>query len=581
LHYESDRQLGRKPELRIPITTDRIPPSLLGVDLQVNVAGRVSSSNFSATPNQTTLFSWDGRDVYGRLLQGSQTATIELSNRFPSTYAKSDVFGLGKDGSSFGVMTRQPHTVKKSWKGNLQFWDAKPAGLGGWSLNVNHVYDISGRVLRMGDGTNRSLAYIPAIIRAVAGTGSAGPASGDGGPATAAVVPTPTAIAFGPDGSSYVADGHACVRMIDPSGVITTFAGNCSAAGFAGDNGPATSARLQNPTDLAVSPSGVVYIADSQNHRIRRVTPDGIINTIAGSGPTGPSGGSLAGDDGDALLARLNRPSGIDLGSDGVLYIADSDNARIRSVGSDGIIRTVAGGGTATDNEGAATAAVLSPPSRVRFRQDGSLLIAEPGGQVVRRIGPDGIIHSFAGIASAGYYGDGTPAKGAMLKQPTDIGVRSDGAVVILDQNNTVRLVQPSGTITTLAGVVGSTNSSGDDGLATAATFTSAMGIRVAPDGDVYLACTTDNTVRRIGPVFPGFASPGDLIEFSSEDGNTVNSFDGHGRHMATSDALTGAVLLQFGYDGAGRLRSVTDFDDNVTGSRSTMRMMLPDACPP
>jgi len=566
LHYESDRQLGRKSQLRIPITSDRPPAGLLGVDLQVSVAGRIIPFSFSNAANQTSVFTWDGKDVYGRLLQGTQTATVELGNRFASTYRKSDVFGMATDGTSLTVPARQTMSLKKIWKGNLEFWDALPAGLGGWSLNVNHVYDVSGRVLRLGDGTNRSLTYIPPVIRTVAGTGSAGPASGDGGLATAAVVPSPTSVAFSPEGRMYISDGQACIRMIYPDGFITTFAGNCSSGGFSGDGGPATAAKLQNPSDLSVGPDGTVYIADTLNHRIRRVVPGGIISTVAGSGPVGTGQGAFSGDGSDALQARFSSPTGVDIGDNGVLYIADSGNARIRSISSDGAVRTVAGGGAASPgNEGAATAAVLSTPSRVRYRADGSLFIAEPSGQVVRRVGPDGIIHAFAGNTGEGYFGDGSPAKAALLRQPTDIAVRTDGAVMILDQNNTVRLVVPSGTISTLAGVAGSTTSSGDNGPAAAATFKASQGIRVAPDGNVYLACTTDNQVRRLGPALTGFSSPSDLIEFASEDGRLIDSFDGRGRHLQTSDALTGAVLMQFTYDFAGRLASVTDVAGNVT----------------
>ena len=148
---------------------------------------------------------------------------------------------------------------------------------------------------------------------------------------------------------------------------------------------------------------------------------------------------------------------------------------------------------------------------------------------------------------------------------PTDIGLRSDGSVLILDQNNTVRVVAPSGTISTLAGVAGKTGASGDSGLAAAATFSASQGIRVAPDGNVYLACTTDNQVRRLGPALTGFSSASDVIEFGSEDGLLVDAFDGHGRHLQTSDALTGAVLALFSYDVAGRLTTITDVDGKVT----------------
>jgi RHS repeat-associated protein len=495
---------------------------------------------------------------------------VSVTSTFTGAYQKADAFGLpGNGGAIAGVTTRQPFTISNIWHGVLGGWDELPEGLGGWSLNVHNVYDVTGRMLRLGDGSNRTLAHIPPVIQSAAGNGSV-TLSGDGGAATSAGVPTPTSVAIGGDGTLYISDGQSCVRKVSPGGIIGPFAGQCGNPGFSGDNAAATSAQLRAPSGIAVAPDGTLYIADTLNQRVRRVFPSGVIQTVAGSGPTGSASGGFSGDGGNALQATFNSPSGVDVGANGVLYIADTLNGRIRSVSPDGTVRTVAGtaGSTTSGNEGQATAASLASPTRVRVGADGSLFITEPPGQVVRRIGHDGVIHGFAGFASstiAGYSGDGSQAKGALLSSPTDIAIGSEGTVYIIDQNNTVRSVAPSGIIGTFAGVAGKTGFSGDGGLAAAATFSASQGIAVAPDGTIYVANTADNRVRRIGAALIGFTGNTSTFQFATADGRRLDTFDGQGRHLATTDALTSATLIQFGYDSNNRLATVTDVDQNVT----------------
>ncbi len=225
------------------------------------------------------------------------------------------------------------------------------------------------------------------IIETVAGNGSY-EFSGDGGPATEAGM-VPESIAVAADGSLYIADvGSVRVRRVDPDGIITTFAGT-GITGLSGDGGPATLARMMPPAHVAIAPDGSLYITDTYNHRIRRVGLDGIIRTVAGFGPSGVGLGGFAGDGGPATQARLRSPTGVAFGRDGSLYIADTDNHRIRRIGVDGIIRTVAGGGMLFEEGTPATRAGLMP-HRVATGPDGSLYYIEGGGGGYRigRSGP-------------------------------------------------------------------------------------------------------------------------------------------------------------------------------------------------
>lgn len=302
LHYESDRQRGRLPALKIPLTGASLVGPVSNITMQVNVAGRTFVQTFPAQPSQTTTFGWDGRDGYGRFLQGGQPVAVQVGDTYPGVYENVDTFGLSGNGTTLSVNTRKEVTISQSWNGTLELWDAKPQGLGGWDLDIHHNLDLPGQMLRFGDGANLTPADVPGVIQTVAGNGSSGSPGniGDDGPATSANI-APEAVAIGPDGSMYIADNQSCVRRVTPDGIIRTFAGQCFNSGFSGDGGPTTGAQLHVTEDLALGPDGSLYIADAYNHRIRRVFPNGIIQTVAGSGPTDSTSGGFSGDGGPAV----------------------------------------------------------------------------------------------------------------------------------------------------------------------------------------------------------------------------------------------------------------------------------------
>jgi len=336
-------------------------------------------------------------------------------------------------------------------------------------------------------------------ITTVAGTGKAG-FGGDGGPATAAKLIYPWGVAVGPDGSLYIADsGNHRVRRVGRDGTITTVAGNGQPAGFGGDGGPATAAKLNYPYGVAVGPDGSLYIVDAGNSRVRRVRSDGTITTVAGNRQPG-----FGGDGGPATAARLAGPYGVAVGPDGSLYIADSGNRRVRRVGTDGTITTVAGngGGGFGGDGGPATAAMLASPLGVAVGPDGSLYITDSGNSRVRRVGPNGTITTVAGNGQPGFGGDGGPATAARLWSPYGVAVGPDGSLYITDQgnreNSRVRRVGPDGTITTFAG--SQPGFGGDGGPATAARLFHPYGVAVGPDGSLYIADRLNERVRKVVP---------------------------------------------------------------------------------
>jgi sugar lactone lactonase YvrE len=333
------------------------------------------------------------------------------------------------------------------------------------------------------------------VITTVAGTGIPG-FSGDGGPGARAQIAGPGAVAVGADGVVYVGDTrNRRVRRIDAAGVITTLAG--SGPFYPGDGLQATEASLLDPRMARRGRDGAVYIADASNNRIRRIGRDGVISTVAGNGVQG-----YRGDDGKATEAELDYPTGIAFGLDGTLYIADSDNNRVRAV-RDGVIRTVAGmdrGGSAGDG-GRADQAELDDPVSVEVGADGAIYIAEEAGHRIRRVGVHGIITTVAGTGEAGYSGDDGPATAARLNGPADIHVGADGALYISDRLNfRLRRVDPNnGTITTVAGN-GTQGASGDGGRAVEAQLSGPYSAVTTANRTVFIADDSSHRVRRVDP---------------------------------------------------------------------------------
>jgi len=569
LHYSSDRVPGRKTAytLEIPLSGAKVPASLEGINLSIGVAGRLFQKEFGPSANQRFSFAWDGKDAYGRTLQGPQLVKVRIGYCYKPVYNAGAGFGQTGKTEISGSSGRDRLIYFRLWEGWIGTYDARAAGLGGWTLSPHHAYVRGTQELYRGDGRRENVRALGPTITTVAGTGLAGN-TGEGVPATETQLVSPSVLAVGPDGSLYIASGQCCIgassgmiRRVDPEGIITTVAGNGSfcTPPACGDGGPATQAQLLSPRGLAVGPDNTVYVAESSAHWVRKFGPDGIIHRVAGAGVAG-----FSGDGGPAHLARLNTPSSLAIGPDGAIYIADSTNGRIRRIWTDGIITTVAGTGNPADalgDGGPATLARVGNPTGIAVGSDGSLYIA--GNQRVRRITPDGIIRTIAGTGVSGVSGDGSPATEASFRSPVAVAVGADDSVYVVDQpDHRIRWFRPGGAIDTLAGT-GTRATSGDTGPARQAQLQDLSGLAVGPDGAVYVTQAFNNVrVRRIAPLVDRFVA-GEIVP--SADGSEVYIFTAGGRHLRTLDALTGALRYEFAYDGAGQLRSVTDRDGNIT----------------
>ena len=333
-------------------------------------------------------------------------------------------------------------------------------------------------------------------VTTVAGTSNGATSygfSGDGGPATAAQLYQPRAVAFDGAGNAYIADGlNHRIRRVDTAGTITTVAGN-GLAGFAGDGGPATSAQLNTPHGVAVDGNGNIFIADSANHRIRRVDRSGVITTVAGTGEPGSTG-----QDGPARTALLKFPKTV-MVSGGNLYIADSGNNRICRVNlRNGEITTVAGTLRADfgGDGGPATKAQLNTPGAMWMARGGNLYIADSDNHRLRKVDSDGVITTVAGTGTPGSGGDGGPATEAQLNDPRAVVADGDGNVYVAEElGHRIRRIDRSGKITTIAGT-GNPGFSGDGGPATSADFNQVRGLALDSTGDLWVADLSNNRIR-------------------------------------------------------------------------------------
>ncbi|HVP02570.1 MAG TPA: hypothetical protein VMT10_08380, partial [Solirubrobacteraceae bacterium] len=563
LDYRSSRQPGRVGEndtLDIPATPASIPSSLAGVRVDVQVAGRDFSYDVAPHPDQHINFTWDGKDAFGRRLQGKQPVTIRTTYEYPAVYGTSSAggtggvtsFGRGGD-VGVGINARANIELTTDRTTSLGGFDARLASdaLGGWTLDSHDTYDAASRTLYGGDGSERTTTSVNRVVK----------------PFATLLNNANTPIAAGPDGSIYAINGPGAnqVFRITPDGTAHLLAGQAQ-YGFSGDAPtPAAQAQFAALSGIALGPDGSVYVSDPNNgNRVRRIGPDGIVTTVAG-------GGSGSGESGAATDAALLAPAGLTVAPDGTLYIACLGYAysgwggKIMRVTPDGQISRVAGraDGFSPDETDhiPATQSGLYQPTDVALTADGSLLIADSAHNKIRRVAPDGTITTIAGGGTQ--LGDGGPATSALVAGPSTVDVGPDGSIYI-GQGTRIRRVLTDGSITTLAG----TGQPGYQALqqknmpATQVAIGAVRGLAPTPDGSVVFADGESGLLRITTPM-PGFSDQ--QLALPSADGQELYRFDAQGRHLSTVDALTGAAVETFAYDSAGRLLSSTDGDGNQT----------------
>lgn len=453
-------------------------------------------------------------------------------------------------------------------------------------------------------------------ISTFAGTGQFGHFgyNGDGIRATDAVV-APWGLALDDAGSLYISDGFYRVRKVTPDGIIHTVAGS-GAGGYGGDGGPATAAKLWSSTGIAVDHAGNLYIADAQNQRVRVVTTDGIIRTVAGNGTPGsllgphrdaaqsqlyyPVGvlvdnaGNLyiadgqiekvdaqgrltavmgsawgaVGDGGSALAAQLAAPVGVALDAAGDIYLSDAAARLIRKIDANGIITTVAGDGEQgfDADDVPAIAAPLNGPRGIAIDSAGNLYIADADNHRVRRVGVDGVMHTVAGTGTQGFAGDGEAASAAQLSEPSGVALDSVGNLYIADTgNNRIRKVTPSGVITTIAGN-GSAAYAGDGGPAVAASLSAPIGVAENASGNIYIADTGNHSVRMVSNTGMIATVAGTGVPGRSPDGLPARSAALQSPVSVNLDAQ-GNLFIADRDDGRIRRVRADDTMDTVAGS--------------
>ncbi len=431
---------------------------------------------------------------------------------------------------------------------------SRPSGVAVDGAGHLYIADAENYVVRMVDAATGQ-------ISTVAGTHSSG-FSGDGGAATSAKLSRPYGVAVDSAGHLYIADtDNYCIRKVDVgTGLISTVAGIGTSSGFGGDGGAATLALLAAPTGVAVDGADNVYIADTGNNRIRRINAaTQVINTVAGNGAYGSGG-----DGGAATLAQVTNPFSVAVGSTGHLYITETySGARVRKVDAvTGLISTVAGTGTAgfSGDGGAATAAQLRTPWGVAVDGVGHAYIADTDNNRVRKI--DAAAATISTVAGTGGV-DGV-AIAAQLINPWDVATDSAGNVYIADTSNArIRKVDAAtGLISTVAGN-GTGGAGGDAGAATTAQLNAPRGVAVDSAGNVYLADTFNNRIRRVDAatgVINTVAGTGTLGFGGDGGAATAAQLNGPG-----GVALDSAGNIYIADTVNGRIRKVDAFTHNIS----------------
>lgn len=376
--------------------------------------------------------------------------------------------------------------------------DGGPATSAKISFPIDLVIDSKGDILFSDSGNNRIRKIsTTGIITTIAGTGAAG-FGGDGGVATSAKLNRPYGLNLDSSGDLYFADHlNQRIRKVDTAGTIHTVAGN-GTAGFSGDGGLATSAKLNFPDDVLPDSSGNFYITDHLNRRVRKVNASGMISTFAGNG-----GGGCSGDGGLATNASFGKPTGLLIYSGSLvsgvptLLVGNACQARIRGVNlSTNIIQTFAGSAKGFDGNGSkALSSKFLSPAGVMVDESGDLLIGDGGNNEVRKVNASTtVVTAFAG----GYLGNGGAGTSASLDTPENIAFDKSGNLYIAETNgNRIRKLSTTGVITTFAGT-GVSGYSGDGGKATSAHLWFPYGVTADSAGNVYIADSGNNVIRKV-----------------------------------------------------------------------------------
>lgn len=329
--------------------------------------------------------------------------------------------------------------------------------------------------------TGPLFTYIISEVQVSVFAGSIGPGFADG-TGLAAGFTHPDGLAFDGPGNIYVADeGNHRIRKITPSGVVSTLAGTTS--GF--EDGPVSSAKFSDPFDVALDDLGNVYVTEIEQNRIRKISPGGVVSTFAGSNLEGYA-------DGEGANAQFFYPLGMAIDASGNVYVADSANNKIRKITPDGMVSTFAGsaGGFA---DGIGTAAQFKSPHDIEIDASGNLYVADTGNHSIRKITPEGVVNTLAGTGTDGFW-DGTGPL-SKFNWPNGLAIDAFGNVYVADtKNNKIRKITPEGMVSTVAG----SNEGFANGAGASAKFFWPTGVLIDKENTLYIADSRNHRVRKI-----------------------------------------------------------------------------------
>lgn len=349
--------------------------------------------------------------------------------------------------------------------------------------------DAAGSVVCIADADNNTIRKLTPLGDVTTLAGLAGSTGAVDGTGSAARFNSPRGVAVDSSGDFYVADtGNHTIRKVTPAGVVTTVAGLAGSWGTA--DGTGSGARFNSPGVVAVGGAGNLYVADSDNNTVRKVTAAGVVTTIAG---TAGSRGSV---DGTGSAARFNYPRGIAVDLSGNIYVGDSNNNTIRKITPEGIVTTLAGPANIFAADGTGAAARFNNPSGVAVDSSKVTYVADSNNSTIRKVTPAGVVTTFAGLAENTGSANGT-GSAARFNAPQGVAVDGSGNILVADTyNHTIRMITPAGAVTTLAGSPGVSGTA--DGTGSAARFNLPSGVAAGGNGNVYVADTWNHTIRMI-----------------------------------------------------------------------------------
>ena len=388
------------------------------------------------------------------------------------------------------------------------------------------VLDAPGNIYAA-DQNNHVIRKIAPDGLVTAFAGSAGRPGGGDGAGSAAQFNFPSGLAIDRSGNLYVADtSNHTIRKITAAGVVSTLAGSAGLSGS--DDGIGAAARFRNPRGLAVGNGAILYVADTGNQTIRAISPGGEVTTLAGST------GLPASFDGAGSSAGFNDPASLATDTFGNLYVADSLNSTVRKVTPDGVVTTLAGDPAPPDpsgrpfisyHDGVGNAARFKNPQGVAVDNLGNIYVADSGNDAIRRITSEGLVSTLAGSSQTGS-NDG-PGNTARFRHPTGVTVDKTGSVFVVDgDNNTIRLITPNGLVRTIAGLAGAAGNVDEIGLA--ARFTGPRKLALNRLGNLFVADTANSTVRKLTRSALSSADKWEVSTFAGQPGNPGFS-DGSG----------------------------------------------------